>query len=97
MLALAVVLAVVWGGIWAAVLQWTPLGRFLARKRTWVTVVVGVGVDVLILLLVMDFENWWRMLAVIGASSVGIIGRSLWNELSELQEVIDGYADAVIE
>ena len=97
MLLLAVVLAVVWGVVWAAFLQWTTLGKFLALQRTWLTVVVGVGGDVLIMLLAMDFADWWRALAIIAASSVGIVGRSLWNELQEMQEVMDGYADAAIE
>jgi len=43
-------LALVWGGIWAAFLQWTRPGWFLANKRTWLTVVVGVGVDLGIIL-----------------------------------------------
>lgn len=44
-LALGLVLAVIWGGIWAVTLQYVPLGRFLAARRTWLTVVVGVGGD----------------------------------------------------
>ena len=97
MLWLGVVLAVIWGVLWAMFLQWTTLGRFLALKRTWVTVVIGVGVDLLIVLLVVDFETWGRILAIVVASSVGIIARSLWNEASELKEMVNGYADAISE
>lgn len=80
MVYLDVFLALFWGIILAAFLQFVELGRFLARKRTWVTVVLGVGVDLAIALLVMPWEWWHRVTLVILASSVGIIYRSLYNE-----------------
>lgn len=80
---IAVLLALVWGALWALFLQVHPWGRWLAIKRTWLTVVVGVGVDLIILILVLDWQTWAAVAAVIAASSLGIIGRSLYNEHHE--------------
>jgi len=76
----AVSLALFWGALWASFLQCSAWGRYLALRRTWLTVVVGVGVDLLILATVLPLEAWLLMCAVIAASSVGIITRSLYNE-----------------
>jgi hypothetical protein len=76
-------LALLWGFIWAACLQFTRWGRWLALRRTWFTVVVGIGVDLLIILLLIDIQTWLKIFAVVGFSSVGIIARSLYNELAE--------------
>jgi len=81
-------LALFWGVLWAAILQWTQFGRWLAYKRTWITVVVGVGVDLLLALPLLPFAYWRRLLTIIGLSSLGIIARSLLNELSEERDVI---------
>jgi hypothetical protein len=95
MIAPAVVLGVIWGCVWAAALQWTPMGRFLAQRRTWITVVVGVGVDLLIVGLVVDVATWLTLCGIFAASSVGIIGRSWWNEWDEHRRLLEvyGYAD----
>lgn len=82
-LSLGIVLAVVWGAVWATVLQWTRFGRWLALKRTWITVVIGVGVDGLIALLVTPVTVWWRVAAIVAASSIGIIARAWINEHAE--------------
>ena len=90
-------LALFWGVLWAFFLQFTDLGQFLASRRTWITVVVGVGVDLLIVLLLYytlptlddPLVTWLHLFAVVGFSSLGIIGRSLWRELSEAQQEID--------
>lgn len=76
-------LAVVWGFVWAACLQYTAWGRWLAKKRTWLTVVVGVGVDLLILWRVVDRRCWWQIVQVIALSAIGIILRSLIMEHAE--------------
>jgi hypothetical protein len=76
LLILRVLLAFGWGFAWAAYLQFTDHGRFLAIERTWLTVVVGIGVD----LLIAYQADWWTVMMVISVSSVGIIIRSLWNE-----------------
>lgn len=82
-LSLGIVLAVVWGAVWASVLQFTRFGRWLALKRTWITVVIGVGVDGLIALLVTPVTVWWRVAAIVAASSVGVIARAWINEHAE--------------
>lgn len=89
MLVLALVLALVWGVCWSVFLQFHPLGRFLAIKRTWITVVIGVGMDLMIALLVVEVEAWLKMAAIIVLSSMGIIARSLVNELREIRGELD--------
>ena len=79
-IALTAILALIWGAIWALFLQMHPWGQWLAIKRTWLTVVIGVGVDMALLLLVLDIGTWSAVAAVIAASSIGIIARSLYNE-----------------
>lgn len=79
----AVLLAAIWGAVWALFLQMHPWGRWLVVRRTWITVAVGVGVDLLILLFVLDWVAWTASAAVIAASSIGLIVRSLVNERHE--------------
>lgn len=79
----AFILAGIWGAMWAAFLQRNYHGRFLAARMTWLTVVIGIGVDMAILILVIPFEMWIRVLAVIAASSIAIIARSLRNEADD--------------
>ena len=74
------ILAILWGAVWAIVLQFVPIGQFLASKRKWVTVVVGVGVDLLLALPITPFQYWWPIALIIVLSSLGIIYRSLHNE-----------------
>ena len=78
--ALAAILALLWGALWALFLQLHPWGRWLALRRTWLTVVVGVGVDLALLLLILDAHTWATVVAIVAASSIGIIARSLYNE-----------------
>jgi hypothetical protein len=85
------ILALLWGALWASFLQFTHLGRFLAQKRTWLTVVIGIGVDLLLLLPLIPFRTWTKILTLIGLSSLAIIFRSLWNEFDEILEVINGF------
>jgi len=82
----AVFLGLIWGLIWALCLQ-TYAGRFLAARFTWITVVIGVGVDLLIALLIVPIEIWLALVTLIGASSIAIIGRSLFNELRDMQTI----------
>ena len=84
---IGIILGGVWGLIWALCLQTFP-GRFLAARFTWLTVVVGVGVDLLIALLVVPLCYWLPLAAIIGASSVAIVGRSLINELRDMQTMM---------
>lgn len=80
MLQLAMILAGIWGALWAAYLQFSQHGHYLAVRRTWLSVVIGVGGNMLILLSVLPLYQWFTVLTVIGASAVGIIARSLYNE-----------------
>lgn len=74
-------LGFLWGILWATYLQFNRHGEFLVQKRTWITVVIGIGVD-----LIISYPwtggtgDWFTVAAVIGASSIGIIARSLINE-----------------
>lgn len=85
------IIALIWGIVWASFLQFHHLGRFLALKRTWLTVVIGIGIDLLIALRLIPFVYWQRVLTVIALSSIGIIFRSLANELAEVDEELNGY------
>jgi hypothetical protein len=77
---LAVIVAAIWGALWAAFIQFNYHGRFLAARLTWLSVVIGIGVDLLILALVIPLDALIAVVAVIGASSLPIIARSLFNE-----------------
>lgn len=76
-------IALFWGFAWAACLQFTRWGRWLAVQRTWITVVVGMGVNMLILWRVLDRRAWWQVMEVLGLSAIGIILRSLMREYQE--------------
>jgi hypothetical protein len=79
-------IGLLWGFLWAMVLQHTRLGQFWVKERTWLTVVIGVGVD-----LALSFGgDWFTVAAVIACSSFGIIWRSLTNEAKQ-PEVQRGY------
>jgi len=82
-LILALILAALWGVFWAACLQWTVWGRWMALKRTWLTVVIGVGTDLLIALLVTPLDVWAKVAGIVAVSSIGIIARSLYLELRD--------------
>lgn len=87
-------LALIWGILWALLLQRSPWCAFLATKRTWITVVIGVGVDHIIALLLLRstsdaVQMWYRTAIIITLSSLGIIARSLYNEWTQEQETLD--------
>lgn len=88
-LAFVLSLALIWGILYAVMLQTTPIGQYLARQRTWITVVVGVGVTMLLTLLIVPWDVWWQVMAVIAASSLGVITRSLLREWREWREVME--------
>lgn len=91
---LAFILAAIWGAIWAAFLQFSALGRFLAVKRTWITVVVGVGMVLAIGLINIPWAAWWRVATLIVLSSLAIIFRSLHNEWAEMREELHDVKNA---
>lgn len=77
-LILRITLAILWGGGFAAFLQFHHWGKWLVEERTWMTVVAGIGVDMII-----AFHNhivWWTIMTVIAGSFIGILVRSLYNE-----------------
>jgi len=83
----ALFLALIWGVVWAVILQFTRMGQFLVHQRTWITVVIGVGGDLVIAAVCVPFDGWWRVAAIVVLSSVGIIARSLINEWGDVQEL----------
>lgn len=67
---------VLWGGLVAAFLQFTRMGKFIASERTWIAVIIGVGGD-----LVLGIgADWWVIWMIVAFSSLGVIVRSLVNE-----------------
>jgi hypothetical protein len=75
-----VVAELLWGTTWALFLQFTRLGRYLAGRQTWASVVVGVGGTLALSYPVVDGRSWWRTCGAFALSSVGIIARSLLND-----------------
>ncbi|MBN2390731.1 MAG: hypothetical protein JXR84_08410 [Anaerolineae bacterium] len=94
MVLFSIILALFWGVLWAGFLQFNPAGRYLALRRTWLTVVIGVGVDLLILATVIPLEAWLPTCTVIAASSLGIIARSLYNEHQDEKAVEEFHASS---
>lgn len=95
-------LGILWGVVWAVYIQVNRNGQFLAQERTWITVVVGVGVDLLISYPWGGGQgDWFTVAAVISASSIGIIVRSLANEKKQAElnpksyKLIWGILDAI--
>jgi hypothetical protein len=74
------IVAAFWGLFWAIFLQGTGIGRYLAARRAWLTVVIGVGVDLMILWFLIPPGPWVLVAGVIAVSGIGLILRSLWNE-----------------
>ncbi len=89
MLYLPAFLALIWGIVWAAFMQYSKLGRFLALRRTWITVVIGVGVDLLLMLPLLSFQAWLHLCVVFALSSIGVIFRSIYLELRENEETME--------
>ena len=94
--AFCALLAFFWGFVWAWYLNEREYGKFLAVKRTWLTVVVGIGVDMLVLLPLLytrlstdPLVIWLQVVAIISLSAVGIVARSLRNEYSETREEME--------
>ena len=81
-----VVGALVWGVLWAVFLQFTRIGRFLAVRMTWITVVGGVGGTLLVTLPAVPLNAWLIVVAAFGGASIPIIGRSLLNEAADHRE-----------
>ncbi len=93
MMPFVLILATLWGIFYALFLQFVPLGQFLARKRTWLSVAIGVGVDLGLAALVIPFEYWRPFAAIVALSALGVILRSLANEQTEIQEDLDAVSN----
>ena len=81
MVQFVLLLGAIWGVIIAVAIEYTALGRWIAERMTWLSVVAGVGGDLLLLLLLADEAGrvlWWQVAAVIAVSSAGVIYRGLW-------------------
>jgi len=78
-----ILLAFVWGVLWALFLQFNRWGQWLAQRRTWITVMIGFGVDLALLAFILEPHVWVLVACVIAASAVGIVVRSLVNEHRE--------------
>lgn len=76
-------LAVLWGVGLAAFLQFSRWGQYLVVERTWITVVAGVGVDMALAI----GGDWATCALVFACSSVGIIGRSWFNESRHMPDM----------
>lgn len=83
----ATYLAAIWGLMYALFIQRTEIGKTLARRTTWASVVIGVGVDLLIALPLVPSRAWLAITHVVVASSIGIITRSLINEWRDITTV----------
>jgi len=81
-------LALAWGLVFALFLQFAGPGQWLARQRAWLAVAIGVGVDLVLVLFLVSWEDWAKVAGVFGLSAIGIVGRSLYNEWREGQEVL---------
>ncbi len=90
----ALLLAGLWGTLYALWLQRTRQGAFLAARMTWLSVVIGCGVNLLIALLVMDVSTWLLLVGLFVTSGVPIVIRSLSNEHRLQMDVINGAHDA---
>ena len=88
-----IIVSLAWGIAWAATLQWWPLFRFLAQRRTWITVVIGVGVQVVIFRIVGPSIEWGQVLAGFVASGTPIAARSLANEAQEETALTEGFGN----
>ena len=72
-LILRLLVALFFGIFYAFFIQFSQQGRYLARRLTWLAVVIGVGVD----LAIAYDASWWTVVGVVAFSSAGIIARSL--------------------
>jgi hypothetical protein len=74
---LALVLALLLSGLYAAFLAMTDFGLWLRQELTWLTVVVGVGLTIVCIAIV--DQHAARMAALFfGATGLPIVLESLW-------------------
>ncbi len=90
---IALLLAGIWGTLYALWLQRTRSGAFLAARMTWLSVVIGVGVNLLIALLVIDAQTWLVLVVLFFVSGIPVIIRSISNEHRLQRDILNGATD----
>jgi len=93
----SLLLAGIWGTLYALWLQRTRQGAFLAARMTWLSVVIGCSVNLLIALLVIDISAWLMLVGLFVASGIPIVIRSLLNEHRLQMDVLNVKPDATGE
>ena len=81
-------LALIWGFLWAALLEWAPWGRYLAARRAWLAVAIGVSADLALLTALLPLTHWLAACAVFALSGIGLIVRSLYHEWRDNEELL---------
>jgi hypothetical protein len=92
MLPFVLLLGLVWGVVWACVLQCTSPGRFIAARRSWIAVIIGIGGDLGLLFLCLGADVVLIVFGVIAMSGIPIVARSLYNEYQDehaITEMVD--------
>ena len=89
MLSFVLVLALAWGVMFALILHYVPIGRFMVRRYTWLTLVIGIGVDMFLISLMLPLAEWLVVVGIITASSMGMIGRSLAVDSDEMKTLLE--------
>jgi hypothetical protein len=83
-------LELAFGILYALFLELTAVGRLLAVRFTWLSVVVGVGATVLIAQPLLGWERTGLLLAAFACSGVGVVIRALVRDAREWEEVLRG-------
>lgn len=71
-----------WGTAWASFLGFTDAGKFMTRRRTWLTVVIGVGGTLAIARMVLPVVVLVRMLLAFVFSGLPLIIQGLGEEFN---------------
>ena len=85
---LALILAVIWGALYALSLQRTRPGRFLAARLTWLSVVISNGVNIVLCRLFVSGEEGLLLVGVFALSGMPVIAHSLSNGLRDTQGIL---------
>lgn len=100
MLAFVLLAAACWGVAVACFLEYTELGRFIAVRLTWLSVVIGFGGDFLLAIFLLDDQGriiWWQFVALVGVSSIAVITRGLLELVAYNRTMMDVAKDTAGE
>jgi len=89
MVPFVLILALIWGIGFALFLHYVPIGRFMVRKHTWLTLVIGIGVDLALMWMILPLPYWLVVVGILAASSMGMIGHSLAMEEEETGQLLE--------